>query len=155
MDIHLIRATKSDARELWQMQLQSFAELLERYQDFGRSPGDEPLEKTMMRIEQPFTYFYFICAGEIKVGAIRIVDKKEAGKRKRLSPLFILPKYRGRGYAQRAIELCEQIHGSADWELDTILQEKGNCHLYEKMGYQATDELEEVNDKMTLVMYRK
>ncbi len=33
------------------------------------------------------------------VGAIRVVDKKEEGKIKRISPIFILEKYRNKGYA--------------------------------------------------------
>lgn len=36
-----------------------------------------------------------------------------------------------------------------------ILQEKGNCYLYEKMGYKATGKTEKINDKMTLVFYEK
>ena len=49
----------------------------------------------------------------------------------------------------------ERIHGRYGWELDTILQEKGNCYLYEKMGYKATVKTEKINDKMTLVFYEK
>ncbi|MDY5807518.1 MAG: hypothetical protein SPM04_08260 [Lachnospira sp.] len=59
------------------------------------------------------------------------------------------------GIAQRAIELAEEIHGSSDWELVTILQEEGNCHLYEKMGYHQTGETVVVNERMTLVVYIK
>ena len=30
--------------------------------------------------------------------------------------------------------MLEQIYSDAnEWELDTILQEQGNCHLYEKV----------------------
>ena len=60
-----------------------------------------------------------------------------------------------RGYAQQAMQLAEEIHGSSGWELDTILQEKGNCHLYEKMGYKQTGETKVVNERMTLVFYHK
>ena len=89
------------------------------------------------------------------VGAIRVIDKQEVGKAKRISPIFVMPEYRDRGLAQKALQLVEEIHGSLDWELDTILQEKGNCHLYEKLGYRQTGKTEVVNDKMTLVFYRK
>lgn len=77
---------------------------------------------------------------------------------KRLSacnPLFILPEYQGRGIAQQAISSAEALHGAHFWELDTIAQEAGNCHLYEKMGYRATGESAPVNDRMTLVRYEK
>lgn len=90
-----------------------------------------------------------------KVGAIRVVDKKEEGKAKRISPIFIMKQHRNNGYAQKAMKLVEEIHGISNWELDTILQEKGNCHLYEKMGYRKTGKMEKVNERMTLVFYRK
>ena len=34
-------------------------------------------------------------------------------------------------------------------------KEKGNCYLYEKMGFKSTGKTEKVNDKMTLVFYQK
>lgn len=66
-----------------------------------------------------------------------------------------MKEYRGNGYAQKAIQLAEEIHGSSNWELDTILQEKGNCHLYEKMEYRQTGVTKVINDRMILVFYRK
>lgn len=50
---------------------------------------------------------------------------------------------------------AEQIHGKAHWELETILQEKGNCYFYEKMGYKQTGRTEKINDRLTLVYYHK
>lgn len=66
-----------------------------------------------------------------------------------------MTEYRNQGFAQKAIQLAEEIHGESGWELDTILQEKGNCHLYEKMGYYQTGKTEMINDKLTLVSYKK
>ncbi len=152
MELRLIRAGVPDARELWQMQKTAFAQLLERYQDFETSPAAEPLERTVSRLEQDNTYYYYIFSGEAKVGAVRVVVLDNF---KRISPIFILPEYRGRGYAQRAIRLCEQLHGSDNWELETIAQEPGNCHLYEKLGYVYTGHSERINDNMTLILYRK
>jgi hypothetical protein len=42
-----------------------------------------------------------------------------------------------------------------DIKLDTILQEKDNCYLYEKLGYRQTSKTEIINDKMTIVFYEK
>jgi hypothetical protein len=39
--------------------------------------------------------------------------------------------------------------------LDTILQEAGNCYLYEKLGYKKTGKTEKINDKMDIVYYEK
>ena len=77
------------------------------------------------------------------------------GSRKRISPIFVLKEHRGKGLAQAAIAAVEKIHGSNNWKLDTILQEKGNCHLYEKMGYHRTGKMEMINDRMTIVDYEK
>ena len=143
-----------DAERIWHMQIEAFRELLERYQDMETSPGNESLEKVVNRLKQPFTYFYFIEAEGETAGAIRVTDDKN-GSPKRISPLFILPEFRNRGLAQAAILEAERLHGSENWSLDTILQETGNCHLYEKMGYRRTGEAEAVNDRMTLVRYRK
>ena len=89
------------------------------------------------------------------MGAIRIVDRKENGVNKRISPIFILPEFSGQGIAQMAIRMCEELHGSERWELDTILQEPKNCYLYEKMGYRRTGVEKVINDKLTLVFYEK
>ncbi len=155
MEIKLLRANINDAKELHTMQIKSFKELLDKYQDFDINPGNESIEKIEMRLKQDFTYFYFICFDLQKVGAIRIVNKKEIGKKKRISPLFILPEFRGQGIAQKAILLCEEIHGKEEWELETILQEPKNCHLYEKIGYKKTGKTKIINEKLTLVFYEK
>ena len=155
MKIELLRAGVDDAKELHAMQVESFRVLFEKYQDFDTSPANESVEKVEARLKQNFTYYYFICIGMQKAGAIRIVDKKESGKNKRISPIFILPEFQGQGIAQKAIRLCEEIHGKEGWELDTILQEPKNCHLYEKMGYRQTGKTEVINERLTLVFYEK
>ena len=145
MEVRLLRANIDDAKELHAMQVESFKELLEKYQDFDTSPANENMEKVEARLKQDFTFYYFICIGQQKVGAIRIIDKKENGKNKRISPIFILPEFQGKGIAQKTIRLCEEMHGNENWELDTILQESKNCHLYEKMGYCQTGKTKVIN----------
>lgn len=100
MEIKLLRADVEDAREIHAMQKEAFRELLEKYQDFGTNPGNESVEKVEARLKQDFTYFYFICAGVKKAGAVRAVDRKEDGINKRISPIFILPEFGDRGIAQ-------------------------------------------------------
>lgn len=153
--VKLIRATVSDAETIWKMQKEAFAELLKKYKDYETSPANEPLEKTVSRLNSPFTYFYFICVDEERVGAIRIINKMSDDGYKRISPIFIMPAHRNNGYAQAAIRAVEVIHGARGWKLDTILQEAGNCRLYEKMGYLKTEQVHRVNDKMTLIIYEK
>lgn len=50
---------------------------------------------------------------------------------------------------------AERIHGSHRWELGTILQEAGNCYLYEKMGYRQTGCHTVIKENMTIVDYEK
>ena len=155
MKIDLIRASLKDSKEIWEMQIKSFKELLDKYQDFETNPANEPISNIEMRLKQNFTFFYFICADNKKVGAIRIIDYKEIGRNKRISPIFVLPEYRNKGIAQSVIKICEDIHGKNNWELSTILQEKGNCYLYEKLGYHSTGKTQVINNRLTLIFYEK
>lgn len=153
MDIQLIRATVKDVKLIWKMQVEAFLPLLRKYEDMDTNPANESVEKVIKRLEQNETYFYLIKSGGVNVGAIRVVDKKNG--RKRISPIFVLPDFQNKGIAQKAILEAERLHGENDWELDTILEEKGNCYLYEKMGYRKTEKTEKINDKLTLVFYEK
>ena len=152
--IVLKAATEEDMRTVWEMQVKAFSALLEKYRDYDLSPAAESFEKVMARYRQPWTTYYFIIAGDENVGVIRVVDKKD-GSRKRIAPIWIMPEHRNKGYAQAAILAAEQIHGPDNWSLDTILQEKGNLHLYEKMGYHRTGQIEKINDRMDIVFYEK
>ena len=154
MNIELKRIGMEDCERLWKMQVEAFSELLEKYQDYDISPANEPLSRIEERLRQPFTCYYFIMDGEKAVGAIRIVDMKDGGQ-KCISPIFIMAEYRGKGYAQAAMRAAEELHGAENWALDTILQEKGNCHLYEKMGYRRTGEEQVINERMTIIGYEK
>ena len=154
MSVTLRQATRDDLQKIWEMQIEAFRELLEKYQDYDLSPGAEPIDNIIARFEQPQTKYFFIEAEGTDVGVIRVVDMKD-GSRKRISPLWIMKEYRGKGYAQDAMLAVEEIYGADNWSLDTILQEKGNIHLYEKMGYRRTGKIEHINDKMDIVYFEK
>lgn len=155
MEIHLVRATCGEAEFILNIQKQSFKSLLDKYQDMATNPGNETIEEVMGRLKQDFTYYYLIYLDNEIVGAIRVVDFKDKRQKKRISPLFILPQYWNRGFAQKAIQLVEEIHGNENWELETSLQEARNCHLYEKMGYHKTGKTEVINERLTLICYEK
>ena len=154
MSIELKPITREDIATVWKMQVEAFQVLLDKYQDFDTSPASEPVDKVLARFEQPWTTYFFVMANGEKAGVIRVVDKKD-GSRKRISPIWIMPEFRNRGYAQQAILAAEKIYGSGHWCLDTILQEKGNLHLYEKLGYHRTGRVDKINDKMDIVYYEK
>ena len=155
MDIKLIAANLEDLNTILQMQKEAFAELYAKYQDTETSPATEKYENILFRFNHPETTYYFITANDEKVGVIRVADHKDGTTRKRISPIFIMPEYRNKGYAQQAIKEAERIHGKNHWKLDTILQEKGNCYLYEKLGYHQTGKTEQINERMTIVFYEK
>ena len=75
-ELKLIRIDVESAEELWKMQVEAFSSLYEKYQDTDTSPAAEKLDKIQMRLNQPFTYFYFIVVDGKKAGAIRVIDKK-------------------------------------------------------------------------------
>ena len=154
MNVKLIKATRSDMETIWRMQIKAFSELLKKYRDYGVSPACESFERIIEKYEMQGSFCYFISDNNFNVGAIRILDKQD-GSRKRISPIWIMPEYRNKGYAQIAIREAEKIHGVGNWSLDTILQEKGNLYLYEKMGYHQTGRIEKINDRMDIVYYEK
>ena len=154
MSVTLRQAKREDLETIWKMQVEAFKGLLEVYQDYDMSPAAENLDKIVARFEQPWTKYYFIEAENKDVGVIRVVDKQD-GTRKRISPIWIMEEYRNKGYAQDAIKEAEKIYGERNWCLDTILQEKGNLHLYEKMGYHQTGRIEHINERMDIVFYEK
>ena len=150
--MELIRAGAADAQELWEMQAEAFSELLEKYEDYETNPAAEKLERVLARLTDG-SFYYFICVDGEKVGAIRIVVREDGIKR--ISPVFISRSFRRKGYAMQAIKLAESLHGEQGWALETILQEDGNCRLYERLGYKRTGRTERINDKMDLVFYEK
>ena len=154
MKVKLIKTSKEDMNTIWLMQKEAFGGLLEKYQDHGISPASESYERIIEKYEMEGSFYYFISDSGVNVGVIRIIDKND-GSRKRISPIWIMSEHRNKGYAQAAIMEAERIHGADNWSLDTILQEKGNLHLYEKLGYHRTGKIEKINDRMDIVYYEK
>lgn len=154
MEIELVRARPSDAENLWHLQTEAFMDLYEKYQDTETSPATESIDKIIMRLNQDFTYYYYIKLDGETIGGVRVVDYKN-DEPKRISPLFIMKEHRNKGLAQKAFLEIERIHGKHNWSLSTILQEKGNCYLYEKLGYTKTGLIENLKEGMDLVFYEK
>ncbi|MGZ9583762.1 GNAT family N-acetyltransferase [Paenibacillus marinisediminis] len=154
MEISLIKSGLDEASIIHEMQIKAFMPLLEKYQDYETSPANESVERIMTRMNQPYSDYFTIRCSDIIVGAIRIVRKENDIYR--VSPIFILPEHQGRGIAQQVFAKIEEMHDDARmWELDTILQEQGNCYLYEKLGYKRVGTTKTINDKMSIVFYEK
>ncbi|SFC94676.1 Ribosomal protein S18 acetylase RimI [Bacillus sp. OV322] len=154
MEIRLEKAAETDAKSIFEIQVKAFNPLLDEYKDYETNPANETIEKVLARINNPDGGFYKILSDDVLVGAICVVCKEET--QFWISPMFILPEYQGKGIAQKAIRLIEELFPQAEtWELKTILQEKRNCYLYEKMGYRREDWKYSLNEKATLVHYKK
>jgi len=153
LSILLEKALLEDCQEIYDLQIKSFRTLLNKYQDYGYSPGAEQIERTIQRFQEPITNYYFISLSGKHIGALRICNFDKLCK---LKQIFILPEYQGHGYAQQAITMIEQLYPSAErWELDTILQEEKLCYLYEKMGYKKTGQTQKIKAGMDIVFYAK
>lgn len=153
MVISLRKAEYKDCPLIHSIQVKSFIGLLQKYNDFDSNPAAESLDRIQQRFQQPFTDYYLINAEEQIVGMLRVCN---FGINCRLSPICILPEYRGRGYATMAIRAMEKLYPEAIvWKLDTILQEDHLCRLYESLGYRKTGKTELVKEGMDLVYYEK
>ncbi|SFK02323.1 MULTISPECIES: GNAT family N-acetyltransferase [unclassified Bacillus (in: firmicutes)] len=155
MGVTLEKAAVSDAELIYAMQVETFLPLLETYQDYNTNPANEKFDRVITRIHNPYGGFYKIMYNKAVVGAVCVVWK-EGTTKFWISPMFILPKYQGKGIAQKVILLLEEMFPQAtSWELATILEEKRNCYLYEKMGFVQTGVSKRLNDCTTLVYYQK
>ena len=153
MAIHLKRAQLSDAEAMHRMQVAAFLPLYRKYHDTAISPACETVQRVREKIAG--SRYYFIMDGPVAVGGIRVTLPADPAKRKGISPLFILSGHQNRGYAQQAIRAVERLHGEHHWRLDTILEEPGNCHLYEKLGYHRVGAPQRVRPNMTIIDYEK
>lgn len=150
----LNKANINDCKEIHDMQVTAFKELFDKYQDIQTNPGAETIEQVIQRMQQDNSDYYFITLDSQHIGVIRILRLDRTTSR--VSPMFILPNYQGKGYAQQVIKKIETMYPMTDiWELDTIKQEFKLCHLYEKMGYVPTGQEKTIQDGMTIVFYEK
>ncbi|MBP5604016.1 MAG: GNAT family N-acetyltransferase, partial [Ruminiclostridium sp.] len=127
----------------------------DKYKDDETNPYMESTETILRKYTREGTQGYIFIKDGIPVGTVRVNTRPET-KSGRILALGVLPQYQNQGIAQNAIRQIEEIYSNIEhWYLDTILQEAGNCHLYEKLGYKQTGKTETINEKMTLVFYEK
>lgn len=153
-EIQLILATPKDAEVIHKMKYEAFLPLYETYHDDETSPVKEPLDKVIWKLQQEKSDYFLITFQGVSVGAVRVVEKEKSVFY--ISPIFILPEYQNQGIGGKVINQLFALYPDAvTWKLDTILQEKGNCHLYEKCGFQKTGKETKINENMTLIDYEK
>lgn len=150
MTIQLVRIKQSELKSAWLMQKIGFIDIFLKYFDIINPvlQGYKRFSKKASRVDM-----YWILANSVKVGEIWIGEKDDVCY---LANLFVLKKYRNRGIAQQAILSAETLYPDCrQWRLDTIKQEKRNCHLYEKLGYIPSGVEKKINKRMTIIDYEK
>jgi hypothetical protein len=154
MTISLEKATSEDAEALHAIQLRSFLPLLKKYKDPETNPACELVDKTLQRINDPLKVFSKILKNNILVGGV-VISHTAPGVIF-LGPIFIDPDFQNQKIAQKAMKIIEDLYLSTDFfELSTPAQEKGNVHLYEKMGYVIYGESKKINDLLDIISLRK
>ena len=151
--LRIQEACENDLRLIYEMQVEAFQQLLDKYHDHDTSPAAEPFERTLQRFNYDNVVYHLIMLDDSPIGAARVrwQDTTYA-----LVQLLIKPEYQNKGYAQQAMREIERLYPNAKkWVLDTIAQEEKLCYLYEKMGYHKTGQTERVNERMDMVFYEK
>lgn len=153
-NVNLVKATINDSKLIHSMQIRAFSKLLEKYQDYETNPANEKIDRIESILSQDKTDYLLIQFIGVNVGAIRIDMRVDDVYR--ISPIFILPEYQNQGIAQEVFKIIEDKYKHRQkWILNTINEEPGNCHLYEKVGYLKTGQLDKVKENMHLVYYEK
>ena len=151
--VEVIEFQKELIDAVFDIQRKAYKPLFDKYHDTNTSPYLESKEEVLEKYTRPGTSGYVFIDKELPVGAVRIIARGDVYK---VSALAVLPEYQNRGIAQAALKEIERLHSDCKcWILDTILQEKGNCHLYEKLGYVKIGESQAINNYLTLINYKK
>jgi len=156
--VQLVKATEDDLEELHSLQVEAFMPLYEKYHDDEMSPAKESIDRIREKLTRPNSFFYFVTSEGEKVGVIRIVRDYQSPDDSimHISPLFIRPKFQGKGFGGAAIEAAFRLWDkTSTWRLATIKEEPKNCYLYEKYGFVRTGWEEKINDLMTIVGYER
>lgn len=151
--MEVIKFNKNMLDDVFYIQQKAYKPLFEKYQDKETNPFMESKEVVFEKYTRKGTCGYVFIEDGLAIGAVRVIVNNDICK---ISALAVLPEYQNRGIAQSALLEIEKIHSTAKkWVLDTLMQEAGNCHLYEKLGYVRTGEPKVINDKLTIVDYVK
>lgn len=154
-NMEIVEFRESDIDTVFEIQQAAYKPLYEKYHDDNSNPYMESKDTVLRKYMRTGTKGYLFIKNGVPVGAVRINLYPE-NKSCRVSALAVHPRYQGQGIAQQALLKIEKMHSGVErWFLDTIFQEAGNCHLYEKIGYKRTGKMEEINESMTLVFYEK
>ena len=142
INIFLQKAKLQDAQIIHSMQLKAFAQLLEKYQDFETNPGNEKIEKIINILNQKESDYLLIKNENTIIGAIRIDMRKSDVYR--ISPIFILPEYQGKGIGKDCMgQVIERGNASLlPVRLRVLKVNSRAIAFYLRLGFQEIGEVE-------------
>lgn len=151
--LKIIRFNNTLIDIVFNIQRKAFFSLFKKYNDIETNPYCESKKTVFSKYSRLDTDGYlFIYCNEF-VGCVRIVKKGNACK---VAALAVLPEYQNKNIAQTALLQIEKYYPDVKtWTLDTIKQESGNCHLYEKLGYKKTGIEKTIKEELTIIDYVK
>ncbi len=143
---------ENEKKQAFKMHRKGFVPTFFKYYD-RINPIFESYKKFCSFYNYPNTYMFWIMLDTKPVGEIWINIKDDTN---RLARLFVLKKFQNSGIAQQAIKSAENLFfKNKRWRVDTIKEEKNNCHLYEKAGYRQIGNERKINKRMTIINYEK
>lgn len=150
--VELIEIEREELKFAFKMHRKGFTPTFLKYRD-----RINPVFNSYGKFKKYFNYenmiMFWIISDNMKTGQLWLGFKDDCII---LSRIFVLPDYQNRGIAQQAIAFAQQLYPDYKvWRLDTIKQERRNCHLYEKLGYIPIGAERKINKRMTLIEYEK
>lgn len=148
MDLKLQRVVEEDAQSIVNARNQSF---YDDYVRFGECPGYHITLKEMRETIRRADVYRILVDG-IMVGDVSVHHPSEDGSRW-IGCLEIIPEHQNRGIGSETLRaVFAHYPETKKWELETPIQNKRNCHFYEKAGFRGTKETVH-SDLLTLRTY--
>ncbi|MBP1925376.1 ribosomal protein S18 acetylase RimI-like enzyme [Sedimentibacter acidaminivorans] len=150
------KMTINDLKEHLVLQRRAFLPLLAKYQDGNFSPANITEAEMKKRIENSQGIYLKIILDSLDVGGIYAYTLNNGRNEMYLSTIYISNNMQGCGLAQESIKHLEEMCiGIKTWWLEVPEGENKNIHIYEKLGYQYTGKKIIINEKLTLLLYKK
>lgn len=127
--------------------------MYQRYQDHELSPHNITYENMEWIFENE--HLYKVLYEDRLIGAI-YVSKNPDKFHMKLHGIYVIPEFQNKGIGQKTIEFVEsQYPDTLTWVLETPHDLHRNHHVYEKIGYIKTGQVDFVNDRLSIIHYKK
>lgn len=131
--LNIERAGIHDASAITEIKIAAFNQEITTYLGrIGGPPGYDKVESQIYIIKN-FIAYKILLDSHIIGGLFLVPIDSET---MRFEDFVIKPRYQGKGYGYRTMELVEENYRDIlVWQLSTPVFSKGNQYLYEKFGY--------------------